>query len=52
MICDRCHAGQMVEYDKVIERGSGEARLAGRKCDRCGYTQLDNDDDVWSAVGL
>lgn len=42
----------MVEYEKKISTGTKEASLIGRKCDRCGYTQLDNDDDVWAAAGL
>jgi len=52
LICERCHAGQMVEYQRKINSGGREASLAGRRCDRCGYTELDNDEDVWSAVGL
>ena len=52
MICDRCHAGQMVEYQKTIAPGEKATVLTGRTCDRCGYTQLDNDDDVWAAAGL
>jgi predicted nucleic-acid-binding Zn-ribbon protein len=42
----------MVEYQKKISTGTKVTFLAGRKCDRCGYTQLDNDDDVWTAAGL
>ena len=42
----------MVEYERKVLAGGKAARLTGRKCDRCGFTQLDNDDDVWSAVGL
>ena len=42
----------MVEYERKIFAGAKEATLVGRKCDRCGFTQLDSDDDVWSAVGL
>src|SRR5207249_10669011 len=52
LICERCHAGQMVEYQRKINSGGREASLTGRRCDRCGYTELDNDEDVWSAVGL
>jgi predicted nucleic-acid-binding Zn-ribbon protein len=51
-MCERCRAGQMVEYQKKILTGGRETFLTGRKCDRCGYTQLDNDDDVWAAAGL
>jgi hypothetical protein len=42
----------MVEYERKILAAGKEAVLKGWKCDRCGYTQLDSDDDVWSAVGL
>ena len=52
MIRDKCRAGQMVEYERSILAGGKKAVLKGTKCDRCGFTQLDSDDDVWSAVGL
>ena len=52
MICERCHAGQMLEYAKEVAGAGGAAMISGRRCERCGYTELDNDDDVWSAVGL
>jgi predicted nucleic-acid-binding Zn-ribbon protein len=42
----------MAEYQRKISSGAKETFLTGRKCDRCGYTELDSDDDVWSAVGL
>lgn len=42
----------MVEYERKALAGGKEVVLRGRRCDRCGYTLLDNDDDVWSAVGL
>lgn len=43
----------MVEYQKKVGgNGTKETILTGRKCDRCGFTQLDNDDDVWTAAGL
>jgi len=42
----------MVEYQRKVGQAAKEVSLVGRKCDRCGYTQLDSDDDVWSAVGL
>jgi hypothetical protein len=51
LICEICHAGQMVEY----ERSVGPAKAAvirGTRCEKCGFTKLENDDDVWSAVGL
>lgn len=52
MICDKCHAGQMIEYERKVGAGRKETILAGRRCERCGFTQLDSDDDIWSAVGL
>ena len=52
MNCERCRAGMMVEYERKILAGGKEATLRGRRCDRCGFTQLDSDDDVWSAVGF
>ena len=51
MICERCHAGQMVEYRRTL-MGDKETTIVGSRCDRCGFTLLDNDDDIWSAVGL
>ena len=50
MICERCHAGQMVQYSKTIP-GKQPAAITGTRCDRCGFVLLDNDDDIWSAVG-
>jgi len=52
MICDKCRAGQLVEYERTMLNGDKKTRILGRKCDRCGYTQLDSDDDIWSIVGL
>jgi len=42
----------MVAYERKVLAGGKEAVLSGRRCDRCGFTVLDSDDDVWSAVGL
>jgi len=42
----------MVEYQRKVALGAKETTLTGRRCERCGYTELDSDDDVWSAVGL
>jgi hypothetical protein len=42
----------MVEYRRTVGEGQRTAVMVGKKCDRCGFTQLDNDEDVWSAVGL
>jgi hypothetical protein len=52
MMCEKCRAGQMVEYTRKIEAKGRIAMLAGKKCSLCGYTKLDSDDDIWSAVGL
>ena len=52
MICDKCHAGQMIEYERKVASGRKETILMGRRCERCSFTQLDSDDDIWSAVGL
>jgi hypothetical protein len=53
MICERCRAGKMLQYERKITTTKGTTTtLTGRKCDRCGFTELDSDDDVWSAVGL
>ena len=52
MICEKCRAGQMMPYEKEFSRKGKEAKIVGFRCDRCGHTRLDNDDDIWSIVGL
>jgi hypothetical protein len=52
VICEKCRAGQIVEYRRELGAGTKVAEIAGAKCDRCGFTQLDNDDAIWAAVGL
>lgn len=47
-MCERCHAGQMLEYEKVL--GGKATTIRGQKCERCGYVQLYDDDAIWSAV--
>jgi uncharacterized OB-fold protein len=42
----------MVEYERSMKNQGKTAKIIGRRCDRCGYTQLDSDDDIWSIVGL
>ena len=43
----------MVEYERSFSSSADrKAKIIGRRCDRCGYIQLDNDDDIWSIVGL
>lgn len=51
-ICNKCHAGIMEQYRKIMKRGEREVSIMGRKCSRCGYINLDDEDDVWSIVGL
>jgi len=41
----------MQEYVRQTGPG-GNATVRGTRCDRCGFVLLDNDDDIWSAVGL
>lgn len=52
LICERCHAGQMVAYERRIGDPSRLTVIRGLRCDRCGFTHLENDEDIWSAVGL
>jgi uncharacterized OB-fold protein len=52
MICDKCKAGQMVEYQRTLKFNNREAVIMGTRCDRCGYVRLDRDEDIWSVVGL
>ena len=42
----------MVEYRRQVGSGVNETSLTGKMCDRCGYIELDSDEDIWSAVGL
>jgi hypothetical protein len=42
----------MQEYQRKIKGSKSETVISGMRCDRCGYTQLDSDEDIWSAVGL
>ncbi|MHB1868782.1 MAG: hypothetical protein ACYCPP_07545 [Nitrososphaerales archaeon] len=51
-ICDKCHAGMMLQYERTMTNHGKESRIIGSKCDRCGYIKLDDDGDVWSIVGL
>ena len=41
----------MLEYERTVGSGS-KATIKGKRCERSGYTELDNDDEIWSAVGL
>ena len=52
LMCDRCHAGQLVEYQRRVGSGDNSATIKGTQCDRCGFTEVENDQDIWSAVGL
>ncbi len=42
----------MVAYERKVGNPTRPTIIKGLRCDRCGYTQLDNDEDVWAAVGL
>ncbi len=41
----------MVHYERAVGP-KAEAKITGSRCDRCGFVLLDNDDDIWSALGL
>lgn len=49
MMCERCRAGQMLEYEKNVGRDR-VAVIRGLRCERCGFVQLSDDDSVWAAV--
>ena len=51
-ICSKCRAGILERYQRVIKRENTEVTILGKICSRCGYIKLDDDDDVWSIVGL
>jgi hypothetical protein len=42
----------MEEYRRTLGLSGRHAVIEGKKCDRCGYVVMDNDDDIWSVVGL
>ncbi len=42
----------MLEYQRLITSDGKKTYLRGTRCERCGYTQLDDDEEIWSAVGL
>jgi len=52
LTCERCRAGQMIFYERSVGQTPNVVTIRGLKCDRCGFVQLDDDNDVWSAVGL
>lgn len=52
LICERCHAGQMTEYEREVGRGGKKATIRGVRCALCGYAELADDEAIWSAVGL
>ncbi len=41
----------MLEYERKLGPGA-KATIRGTRCERCGFVVLDNDEDIWSAVGL
>jgi predicted Zn-ribbon and HTH transcriptional regulator len=51
-MCPKCRAGQIEEYSKIIRSNGHDTTITGRRCSLCGFTELDNDDDIWSTVGL
>jgi hypothetical protein len=42
----------MMAYERKIGRDENAVTIKGTRCERCGFVSLNNDDDVWSAVGL
>lgn len=52
MICDKCHAGQMLEYERTVGLPGKQVTIRGTRCERCGYTNLGDDEEIWSSVGL
>jgi len=51
-ICDKCHAGVMEDYERVMVNRGKEVRIKGAKCNRCGWIRMNDDGDVWPIVGL
>jgi len=41
----------MEEYEKKLGP-DGKAVIRGTKCSMCGFVLLDNDGDIWSALGI
>ena len=52
IICDKCRAGIMEPYQRMMRKDELEITIQGRKCNRCGYIRINDDGDVWSIVGL
>jgi hypothetical protein len=42
----------MIEYERTVGPTSYQTTIRGTRCDRCGFTSLDDDEDIWSAVGI
>jgi hypothetical protein len=42
----------MLEYERVLGKGAKPAIIRGLRCERCGFTELSDDEAIWSAVGL
>ena len=42
----------MLEYRRRVGEDDRAVEMVGSRCERCGYTQVDNDDDLWKAAGL
>lgn len=42
----------MTAYEREAGKGPKRAVIRGFRCERCGYTELDDDEAIWSSVGL
>ena len=42
----------MTEYEREVGRGEEKTKIRGFRCVLCGYTELADDEAIWSAVGL
>jgi ribosomal protein L37E len=42
----------MLEYERDVGPQGKETIIKGTRCERCGYTSLNDDEDIWSSVGL
>jgi hypothetical protein len=49
--CERCHAGELMDYERRIE-GEENVTIRGMRCSLRGYTELADDEAIWTAVGL
>lgn len=42
----------MLPYERAVGTPEKPVKIKGLRCERCGFTSLDSDEDVWRAVGL